>query len=110
MAGAGKNHGKSIRQRATARTHPGAAGAKHANRLMDEVYRAMFQLESRRSGAEMGLALALLHACADLEQEAQGTEFWKWLRQICPICLRMIENSLHEGAPKNSESPMLKRT
>lgn len=75
---------------------PNANQAKNANRLMDEVYREMFLLESHRPGAEMGLALALLRAYVRTESLSNPDEIRDWLKTICPIGLHMIENSLGE--------------
>jgi hypothetical protein len=45
----------------------------------------------------MGLALALLHAWNDLESLPQQDGVRDWLRQISPLCLKMIEDSLEQG-------------
>ena len=63
---------------------------------MDEVYREMFLLEAGRPGAEMGLALALLRAWVAAEIPAKQGRDWNWLRTICPVCLKMIEESLDD--------------
>lgn len=78
------------RKRKISRTGP-------ANRLMDEVYREMFLLEARRPGAELALALALLRAGAKADSLPQSREVWRWLKNICPICLAMIEESLEQS-------------
>lgn len=67
---------------------------RQSNRLKDTVYREMYRLESRCPGSEMGLALALLHAWNESDSLPQDDEVKIWLRQICPLCLKMIENSL----------------
>jgi hypothetical protein len=66
---------------------------------MDEVYREMYQLEAGRSGAELGLALALLRAwiATDSKREAAGNR--EWLSKVSPICLQMIEAALKQNAP-----------
>ena len=71
--------------------------SRRITRLMDEVYREMFLLEAGRPGAEMGLALALLRAWVAAETPAEQKRDWKWLKTICPICLKMIEESLDHG-------------
>lgn len=68
-----------------------------SNRLKDEVYREMYLLESRRPGSEMALALALLHAWTEADSLPQDNEVKIWLRQICPLCLQLIEDSLDNG-------------
>ena len=68
--------------------------SRQANRLMDDVYREMFLLESRRPGAEMGLALALIRAGVKADSLPENREVWRWLKRVCPICLTMIEESL----------------
>lgn len=78
--------------------HRKPAAATKANRLMDDVYREMFQLESRRPGAEMALALALIRAGACADTLPQRRELWRWLKQVCPICLKMIEDALAQDA------------
>ena len=70
---------------------------RRSNRLKDAVYREMFLLESRRRGSEMSLALALLHAWNASASLAQEDEMYSWLRQISPLCVKMIEDSLGQG-------------
>ena len=70
--------------------------SRRSNRLQDAVYREMFLLESRRPGAEMGLALALLRAMIASDQMVNCEEIRDWLAAICPHCLKMIESSLSE--------------
>ncbi len=70
--------------------------SKRMNRLMDEVYRQMLLLEVKRPGAEMGLALALLRAW--VAADSRMDRGWSWLRDICPVCLEMIEDSLNQGS------------
>jgi len=70
---------------------------RRSNRLQDEVYREMYLLESKRPGAEIGLALALLHAWNETNSLPQDDEIRLWLRQICPLCVKMIEESLEKG-------------
>jgi hypothetical protein len=77
---------------------------RRSNRLQDDVYRAMYLLESRRPGSELGLALALLHAWNEAESLPQLDEVRVWLRQICPLCLDMIEHALKNGS---AGSPLL---
>lgn len=80
-----------MRRRKTSRS-------RQANRLMDDVYREMFLLESRRPGAEMGLALALIRAGAKADSVPESREVWSWLKRVCPICLTMIEESLEQDS------------
>jgi hypothetical protein len=42
----------------------------------------------------MGLALALLHAWNDTASLAQDDEIRLWLRQVGPLGVKMIEDSL----------------
>jgi hypothetical protein len=70
---------------------------RRSNRLKDEVYREMYLLESKRPGSEMGLALALLRAWNEADRLAQDDEIRVWLRQVCPMCVKMIEDSLEKG-------------
>jgi len=65
----------------------------HGERIKDEVYRQMFLLEDDRPGAEIGLALALLHAWQECDSRQECGER-DWLQKISPICLQMIEKSL----------------
>ena len=62
--------------------------------LKDEVYRQMFRLEEGRSGAEMELAVVLLHAWIAAGSKPQCREDRDWLKKISPICLQMIEAAL----------------
>ncbi|MGA3161970.1 MAG: hypothetical protein ABSC77_12205 [Terracidiphilus sp.] len=66
----------------------------HGERVKDEVYRQMFRLEERRPGAEIGLAIALLHAWLTAESNSESGLERVWLKNISPICLLMIETSL----------------
>ncbi len=65
--------------------------------LKDEVYRQMFRLEESRSGAEMGLALALLRAWLATGSKPESGEERDWLKKVSPICLQMIETALKAG-------------
>ena len=67
-------------------------------RLKDEVYRQMFRLEERRSGAEIGLALALLRAWLAANSKPASDEEKDWLKKVSPICLEMIEVALRESS------------
>jgi hypothetical protein len=73
----------------------------HGERIKDEVYRRMFLLEENRPGAEMGLALALLHAWQECDSKQECGER-EWLRKISPICLQMIEDFLRARAEARS--------
>ena len=66
--------------------------------LKDEVYRQMFLLEESRSGAEMGLALALLRAWLAADSKPANDEERDWLTKVSSICLEMIEAALHANA------------
>ncbi len=66
--------------------------------LKDEVYRQMFRLEGGRSGAELGLALALLRAWIATDSKPEGGGNREWLRKVSPICLQMIEAALKRNA------------
>jgi hypothetical protein len=68
--------------------------SKAINRLQDSVYREMYRLEAQQPGSEMGLALALLRVTVASQRLADRQEFGDWLKEICPIALKMIENSL----------------
>ena len=67
--------------------------------LKDEVYRQMYRLEEGRSGAELGLALALLRAWIATSSKLEGAGNREWLSMISPICLKMIEAALNQNAP-----------
>ena len=73
-------------------------GLRRIHRLMDEVYREMYQLESGRPGSEMGLALALIRARVVADRKSESAKDWDWLKSVCPICLKMIEESLNRGS------------
>ena len=81
--------------------HP---GLRRVHRLMDEVYREMYLLESGCPGAEMGLALALLRARVAADHQSENAEDWEWLKSVLPICLAMIEEWLDRGS---TASPVL---
>ena len=85
-------------QRTSAMTRRKAGhGSRRPHRLMDEVYREMYQLEAGRPGAEMGLALALLRARAAADFPSEKRADWDWLKAVSPICLKMIEDALDGG-------------
>jgi hypothetical protein len=67
------------------------SASKRTERLKDEVYRQMYKLEASRTGAELALAVALLHAWIASGSEADWVQAREWLMKICPICLIMIE-------------------
>lgn len=71
---------------------------EQTSQFMDDVYREMFHLEAGRPGAEMGLALALLRAWVAAETPTEKKRDWSWLKTLCPICLKMIEESLGQGS------------
>ena len=82
---------------------PESEPAMHARtpiaRLKDEVYRQMFRLEEGRSGAELGLALALLCAWIATNSKREGAGNREWLSKVSPICVQMIEAALKRNAP-----------
>jgi hypothetical protein len=65
--------------------------SRRCERLKDEVYRQMYRLEASRPGAELALAIALLHAWIASDTEANMPQSREWLMKLCPICLPMIE-------------------
>ncbi len=69
---------------------PGSS-SKRCERLKDEVYRQMYRLEASRPGADLALAIALLRAWIASDSEAEIPQSREWLKNICPICLPMIE-------------------
>lgn len=74
------------------------AAQRRGGQLMDEVYRQMFRLEDERPGSEMALALALLRAWQSAGADAANLA---WLRQICPICISMIEDAVRAQNPSH---------
>jgi hypothetical protein len=92
MARAG-NHSRKITA-PDAAALPHAAASIKASRLQDAVYREMYFLEASKPGAEMSLALALLHAVVESEQITDREEIRAWLKSVCPLCLQMIESAL----------------
>jgi hypothetical protein len=83
---------------ATMTRHKTHSGSRRIHRLMDEVYRKMYQLEAGRPGAEMGLALTLLRARVTADRKSEKGKDWDWLKTVSPICLKMIEVSLDRGS------------
>ncbi|MGH9561399.1 MAG: hypothetical protein ACRD3S_08085 [Terracidiphilus sp.] len=71
-----------------------AATSRVIRRLQDAVYREMYRLEDRQPGSEMGLALALLRVIVASQRFTMREDIEIWLREICPVALKMIENSL----------------
>lgn len=65
----------------------------HDERLKDEVYRHMFRLEAKRQGADLDLAVALVHGWLDADSGRGRPAMREWLKKICPICLALIEAS-----------------
>jgi hypothetical protein len=53
----------------------------------------MFRLEANRPGADLDLAVALVHGWLDADSGRGTAAMREWLRSICPICLSMIEAS-----------------
>jgi hypothetical protein len=79
----------------TTSKHAGSKNQRLNNQLKDEVYRQMLRLEAGRPGAEMSLAIALLHASVSTNSRSVSSDARQWLRKISPICLEMIEASLN---------------
>lgn len=46
----------------------------------------------------MRLALALLRARVAADSPSGWAKDWDWLRTVCPLCLKMIEDSLDRRA------------
>lgn len=67
--------------------------ARAADRLKDEVYRQMLRVEAGRSAAQLPLAVALLQAWMTLDNQPSDSEARQWLRRVCPVCLRMIDEA-----------------
>jgi hypothetical protein len=88
-----------VRQSATSQANP--RGGRNA-RAKDEVYRQMFWLEEGRAGAELDLALALLHAWQVIDSSPANTKERDWGKKISPICLAMIETLFIKGDPRHA--------
>jgi len=58
----------------------------------------MYRLEEGCSGAELGLALALLRAWVATDSKPEGAGNREWLSKVSPICLQMIETALKQNA------------
>jgi hypothetical protein len=71
--------------------------SNQGEQLKDEVYRQMFRLEESRTGAAMGLALALVRAWLAADSKTESGEERDWLKKVSPICLQMIETALKAG-------------
>jgi hypothetical protein len=65
----------------------------HDERLKDEVYRHMFRLEAGHPGADLDLAVALVHAWLASDSGRGAPAMREWLKKIRPICLSLIEAS-----------------
>ena len=78
--------------------------ARSVNRVKDEVYRQMLRVEAGRSAAQLPLTVALLQAWMTLGDQAFDSDARRWLRSICPVCLRMIET-----VGDSATSPMPKK-
>jgi len=96
MARSGNRPGEMSKESKRSPSRLTTAQSRKSNRLQDAVYREMLLLESKRPGAEMGLALALLRAIVESEHMADRDETREWLNNICPHCLKMIESALAE--------------
>lgn len=62
---------------------------KSVDQLKDEVYRQMLRLEGGHSAA-LPLAFALLHAWTVCDIQRTDCELRRWLRAVCPVCMRMM--------------------
>ena len=96
MARSGKTFGKNPGGHRVPEPVTTVSQVHRMNRLKDDVYREMLLVETNRPGAEMGLALALLRAIAQSPTFADDSEFADWLKIVCPLGLRMIEEALGE--------------
>lgn len=67
--------------------------SRNGDGLKDEVYRQMFRLEANRPGADLELAIALLRGWIADCPAAEHAKLNEWLKKVCPICLRMIEEA-----------------
>ena len=56
----------------------------------------MLLLEVNKPGAKMGLALGLLRAMVASQTMAGRDDFAEWLKTVCRLGLRMIEETLAE--------------
>jgi hypothetical protein len=76
--------------------------------LQDEVYRQVFRLEAHRPGAELDLSVALLRAWQAAHgvagSSANQDPEWQWLKNICPICIQMIQAARQKG---DKDSPSI---
>jgi len=82
---------------------PEAALKRNKERLQDEVYRQVFRLEAHRQDAELDLSVALLRAWQAAAGVASQDDEWQWLKNICPICIKMIETARRKSG-KDSPS------
>jgi hypothetical protein len=82
--------------------------SKAISRLQNTVYREMYRLEAQQPGSEMGLALALLRVIVASQRLADREEFGDWLKEICPMALKMIEDGLdlYSECPPGPRSPL----
>ena len=72
-------------------------------RLMDEVYRQTYRLEAHHPDAAMGLGIALVHAWIGVTAEIESDRV-KWLREICPYCLTLLESDLATNSDDHSQN------
>ncbi|MGA8044570.1 MAG: hypothetical protein WCA37_17380 [Terracidiphilus sp.] len=82
-----------------ASTHEHPPRPRRSEPFQDEVYRQMFRLESGRPGAALELALALLRAWMAADTLPARRDQKHWLQKISPICMEMIQSSLHPAGP-----------
>lgn len=78
--------------------------AKTVDRLKDEVYRQMLRLEAGRPAAQILLAVALVNTWMTLEEEPRNCEARQWLRNLSPVCLHMIEETLRAGCATSRQA------
>ena len=72
---------------------------KQGDLLKDEVYRQMYRLEAHKPGADLDLAIALLHGWLEHSPQIGSAQLHEWLRKVSPICLLMIEAARRGGDP-----------
>jgi hypothetical protein len=90
----GRQPGTKANANAGAFRNSRTAKSRGIDRLQDAVYREMYLVEVRKPGAEMGLALALLRAVAASQESADRQDVRNWLKDLCPLVLKTIEEAL----------------
>jgi hypothetical protein len=72
-------------------------------RLMDEVYRETYRLEVHQPDAAIRLGIALVRAWIATTAEIESDRV-KWLQEICPYCLTLLESNLATNSDDNSQN------